>query len=128
MLDKRCSALLDIINAECVGAGYKVMGIDELKLAMPSAFTETTESVLEHLSYLSEREYISVKYQDENEVCLVPLTKGRLVTENRIEQEVENTSQKRAYFAYAFLGAFSASLLGVIICLLILLFGGGYAF
>ncbi len=125
MLDKRCSALLDVINGECTGSGYKVMEIGELMLSMPKLFDATDQSIIEHLSYLSAREYISIKYQDEREVCLMPLTKGRLVTETRIDEQIETVQKRRNYFLYSFFGAFSAGLICMAIILLILLIGGG---
>ena len=88
MLDKRCLALLNILNSECVNSGYKVVSIEDFVLSMPLSFGIDFDGVRECLYTLSEKEYISVKYQDEKEVCLCPLTKGRLVFENKIEEEL----------------------------------------
>ena len=98
MLDKRCGFLLEIINERCSGSGYKVIDVEELRSAMPKYFSETNESIFEHLSYLSSREYISIKYQDETEVCLCPLTKGRLISEIKQEEDIEKKKDKKTYF------------------------------
>lgn len=123
MLDFRCSALLDVINAECVGAGYKVIELEELKLSLPEDLGENIESIKEHLNYLATREYINIKYLDDSEVCLTPLTKGRLVTENKIDKKLESIRDKKGCFTYAFLGALTGGCVWVLI-LLILFFVG----
>ena len=105
MLDKRCFALLDIINARCKDSGYKVFDVSELELAMPTKFRIDANGVVDCLSTLSDRDYISVKYQDENEICLCPLTKGRLVFENRIDDILEKLHVQKRCFAFSFIGA-----------------------
>lgn len=115
MLDKRCGILLGIINNRCLGSGYKVIEIEELRLAMPKYLGETKESIIEHLSFLSSREYISIKYQDDTEVCLCPLTKGRLLTEIKEDEETERKKDKKAYFFHSFFGGLIGAVLGGII-------------
>lgn len=124
MLDNRCSALLNIINNECKGGEYKIIGIEELRLAMPAHFGETNESIEKNLQFLCARDYISIKYQDEREVCLIPLSKGRLVYEKQLEEEIDRAKNRKTYFFSSFIGGFLGGLIGGVICLMILLFGG----
>ena len=79
MLDKRSLALLNIINEECLGTGYKIFCVDELADALPASFGMDSEGIRVCIKTLSEHEYVSVKYEDEREVCLSLLPKGRLV-------------------------------------------------
>lgn len=122
MLDKRCLALLNIINAECVNSGYKIFSTEQLISSMPTHFNLDSEQIFECISTLSSKEYISIKYQDEFEVCLCPLTKGRLVFENRLEEEIEKSLDRKRYFLYSFFGGLSGGILANILYLIIKLF------
>ena len=119
MLDKRSMALLKIINAECVNSGYKIFSVEQLINSLPSELGVDENVFLICIKNLLDREYISVKYQDENEICLVPLVKGRLVFENAIEEEIEINSIKKKYFAFAFCGGTFGSILGGLIVAII---------
>lgn len=125
MLDKRCLALLNILNGECLNSGYKVMEISALASAMPKSFGMDEDGIRECINALSEREYISVKYEDEREVCLCPLSKGRLVFENRIDDEIAEARTKRTYFLYAFLGSAIGGVFSVLVALTVFLVTGG---
>lgn len=119
MLDKRCLALLNIINAECSGSGYKIFAVDDLISAMPQKFGMDSDGVFECIKNLTERDYLSVKYQDDKEICACPLTKGRLVFENKIEEELEKLRAEKRYFLYSFVGAFIGGVLGLIFTLIV---------
>lgn len=106
MLDKRSLSVLEYLNKQCLNCGYKVFDLAETVSALPVEYGFDKESVMECIRSLSERSYISVKYTDENEVCLSPLPKGRLVFENRIDSEIEKSATEKRYFKYSFLGAF----------------------
>ncbi|MBQ0099476.1 MAG: hypothetical protein KBS91_02885 [Firmicutes bacterium] len=105
MLDKRSFALLDVINNICLNSGYKVIEFKTLVDKMPKGFGSEEDGVKESIVALSEREYISVKYEDEKEICLSPLPKGRLVFEAKTEEELQTKKNKRKYFCSAFFGA-----------------------
>ncbi len=120
MLDKRCLALLNVINTECLNSGYRVFSIEELAFSMPKDMGVDSNEVERCLSELVEREYISIKYQDQVEVLTCPLPKGRLVFERRIEEQTERIIAEKRYFIYAFIGAFCGGLL-VVVTLIILL-------
>lgn len=124
MLDKRSIALLDIINGICSNCGYKVLDIEELVSLMPKEYGVDIETVRESISALSEREYISVKYEDEKEVCLSPLPKGRMVFENKVDGEIKSKKDKKSYFAYCFLGSFFGAITPIFIAVMIFLFRG----
>ncbi len=124
MLDKRCLKLLDILNGECLNSGYKVIEIPALIAAMPAPFGMDEEALRECLETLSSREYISVKYEDEKEVCLCPTPKGRLVFENRIDDEIIEHRSRKYYFLYSFLGSAFGGALTALIAFLISLLGG----
>ena len=72
-----------------------------------------------HIGYLLEKEYISVKYEDEKELCVCPLPKGKLLLEENLNGEIENYTTKKRYFLFSFLGAFLG---GVAVSLLFIVF------
>lgn len=112
MLDKRCFALLKIINDQCADSGYKVFSVDELISAMPNNLGVDSAVIFLCIKSLLEHEYISVKYQDEREICLIPLIKGRLVFEKAIEEEIEKNNTSKKYFAYSLVGAIIGGVIG----------------
>ena len=124
MLDKRCLKLLDIINGECLNSGYKVIDISAVIAAMPASFGMDEENIRECLEMLSAREYVSVKYEDDKEVCLCPTPKGRLVFENRIDDEIAEHRSRKYYFFYAFLGSAAGGAFAALLAVLILILGG----
>lgn len=125
MLDERTQKLLDLINAECQDSGYKVFSLDELALAMPKRLGVSLDGVRESLIVLFSHEYISIKYEDEKEVCLKPLTKGRLVSENKVQSEIARAKAECRYFMSAFLGgALGGIITAMVIMVLFLVFGG----
>ena len=115
MLDRLSLVLLNIINDECSDSGYKVFSIDDVMQSFPTRFKVEEEGVRESLNNLSAREYVIVKYEDEKEFCAIPTAKGRLVFENRIEQEIERAQTAKKYFVYSALGAFLGGIFAFVI-------------
>ena len=68
---------------------------------------------------LSDRELISVKYRDDKEICLSPLPKGRLLFENKTENERKEKEIRNALFKKAFIGGVSGGITGSVIYALI---------
>lgn len=122
MLDKRCFALLEYVNSECLNAGYKVFSLEQIIENLPVKLGVDKDILKESFNVLSQREYVSVKYIDDEEVCVSPLTEGRLVFERRIEDKMAKArAEKRCFFFGAmggFIGGSLGSLAWVIISLL----------
>ncbi len=106
MLDKRCVLLLEYIDKECAEGGYKVFEVKELLAALPAEFGADAEELERCVLTLSAKEYINVKYIDEEEICLTPLSRGRLLFEKRLDDEIEQARAEKRYFAFSFTGAF----------------------
>lgn len=123
MLDERTLALLDIINLECQNDGYKVILIDDILLSMPKYFNIDKQEFFECIKLLINHEYISVKYQDEQEICVCPLAKGRLEAENRLDKEIEKSQCEKKYFIYAFLGALTGSVINFVLMFILSMVG-----
>lgn len=123
MLDERTFALLNAINLECQNGGYKVFLIKDLLYSVDK-YSFDEYDFLESIERLKNHQYISVKYQDDNEICLAPLIKGRIESENRLEKQIERIEDQRKYFLYSFLGGLLGSSVVGIITLVIKLSGG----
>ena len=124
MLDERAVALLDIINLECNNGGYKVFFIKDLLSSFPKRLFVDEAQLLECIEVLSLHQYISVKYQDQNEICLTTLIKGRLDSENRLDAKIENLQQIKRLFFASFLGAIAGGVGTFLLALLFRFLGG----
>ncbi len=118
MLDYRCDLLLDLINKEC-SSGYTVLETEEILSRLPLKAAIDRDVFNDCLKELSDRELISVKYRDDKEICLSPLPKGRLVFENKTENERKEKEIKNALFKKAFIGGVSGGITGSVIYALI---------
>jgi hypothetical protein len=124
MLDKLSVSLLNIINESCDGASYKVLEIEWLCERLYKEFRADNKAVQESLRVLLARELISVKYQDEAEVCLRPLPKGRTETEYRQDRQTELVKTKKTVCLYAVLGgAVGGVITAVLTAIIMRLFG-----
>ena len=123
MLDERTFALLNLINLECQNGGYKVFLIKDLIYSMDK-YSFDEYDFLESIERLKNHQYISVKYQDDNEICLTPLIKGRLESEKRLERKIEQIENEKKYFSYSFLGGLCGGVLAGSVALIIKLLGG----
>ncbi len=122
MLDERTLALLDIINYECADGGYKVFFTKDLLSSFPKHFSVQEEVLFECIETLANHQYISVKYQDQKEICLTSLAKGRVEMENRLDAKIENLEYNKRHLFFSFLGGLlggaSAFLLAIVFHLL----------
>lgn len=118
MLDKISAKLIKVLNKLSVKNTYNVLELREILNNLQDKNKMDEEVLLKNLEYLAEREFIDIKYSDENEVCLCLLPKSR-----RVGDEMEEIAKiKKNYislaiissifgFAFAFLGAFLAIIL-----------------
>ncbi len=124
MLDERALALLDIINFECSSGGYKVFFIKDLISSIPENLAVDENQLFECIETLSNHQYICVKYQDQKEICLTSLVKGRVESENRLDAQIENLELNKKHFFFSFLGALLGGICAFILALLFKFLGG----
>lgn len=117
MLDKLNSKLLKVLNEQCIGANYKVLEISDILIKMKK-FKLDEEGLKKNLEFLQERNFVDLKYFDENEICLSILPKGRVHNEEVEEEKKEKIDYyKLAIISslgsaiFAFLGGFLAFIL-----------------
>lgn len=122
MLDRATAKVLDELNSICVDASYKVIEINDLCQKFPKKFKIDDKALLQSIEHLVERNYISLKYHDDEVICLSVLPKGRLFKEKN--EELKFTKDKKFEIAWLSLicgamGAFIGSALSTILILLI---------
>jgi hypothetical protein len=113
------------MNEQCQSTEYKIFDLEELASCFPDRMPTTVEGVRECVRILYSREYISVKYEDEKEICACPLSKGRLIFETRIAEEVARGRSERRQIIFATLGGFIGGIVSGLILLLLVKLGGG---
>lgn len=91
MLDKRSKALLRFINEECREGTYKVIEVDDILRCMPKKYKMDQDGIAQIINYLSNLDYISVKYKDGIVYCVSPLPRGRKIFE--IEEDEKRTNK-----------------------------------
>lgn len=91
MLDKRSQFLLRYINKECSEGSYKIIEINDMLSSFPKKYKIDYDTLAHSLNHLKQREYISIKYYDNDVFCLSPLPRGRCF----FEQEIDNKKDKR---------------------------------
>ncbi len=128
MLDKRSIALLNAIIKVCCDSAYKIFSFEELASLMPKGLSLEADGLKESLQSLSNHEFISVKYQDDSEVCLRPLIKGRIAIENITEKQQLDLSNKKKLVCICFLSALFGGFVSGLMLYLIKLLGGSNAF
>ncbi len=114
MLDKRTGALLNALNALCENGAYKILSMEEILEKMPLKTAADAAEIRSGLHALCEREYIRVKYEDEREVCLCTLPKGRFFYESMEDKKEESVKVRKKYFFHAFFGALIGGMLAAL--------------
>lgn len=114
MIDTKSKELLCTLARECKN-GYKVIEIDDLLFAFPKL---DNDYLLNMLDYLDDVGYISIKYKDNQVICLTVLPYGRqFIEQEDIEKNKMCTLKKNLikfyliFFFVAILGAFVGTLI-----------------
>ena len=118
MLDSKTKTLLSTIN-RLSNDGYTVLSFEEILTSLPIDMAFSQSELYQTLSELNVNEYLSIKYQDDSEVCLCVLPKCRLLFEQCEKDDFVKYAQKRTNLKYCFLGAFSGGVIGGVISVLL---------
>ena len=118
MLDKKTATVLNMLATE-VGYSYKVVKKQQLVGALPKKYALTEDELVAIIAFLKENEYLTVKYQDQKEICLALSVKAESYLSGEQEPSVKAQMSKgqtwmlvALTFVAAFLGALAAVLLG----------------
>lgn len=102
MLDHRTSALLQAVNEQCAGGGYKIFAAEDFSAATGEEWSD--EQIAASLAYLSDEGLIAVKYSGGGMYCVRPLPLGKGYYDHEEEKVTESELRDRSTFRAAFLG------------------------
>lgn len=118
MLDKKTAAVLQLLRNKTENA-YKVLDKNQILSDLPSKLKIDAQTLLAIITFLTENEYVSVKYQDKEEICIATTIKADsyLDGEKDLQQKAKLTSSQSVLlfvgvFIAAFLGALLAGFIG----------------
>lgn len=117
MLDKKMIAALSML-AEQVGYSYKVVKKQQLIDALPKKCKIDADVFVSIVAFLKENDYLVVKYQDKEEICLSLTVKAETYLAGEKEMAVKSKITGGQVWLL-FLGVFLASLLGTLVAELI---------
>ncbi len=112
MLDERTAVLLKILNKKCSYGSYKVVTSDELILEFPERYGADKDLIWQMLANLSQKGYLSIRYDNDGEFCLSPTPKGRLYCET--DQKEEGTQNKPKTDLLPYIYNFMAIFFGIV--------------
>ena len=118
MLDKKTDAVLQLLVQKC-GNTYKVLDKNQIVAELPQKLNVDVQGLLAIVTFLKENEYVDVKYQDKDEICISCTVKAESYMEGEkdMTQKAKITSGQvgilwAGVFAAAFLGSLIAALIG----------------
>ncbi len=110
--------ILNYINKEC-GTSYKILEIDDIHNEIEKIISQKNIDIKNILNNLENKQFISIKYIDNINVCLCVTELGKQIVNNAKDKMQKNKKIKIEIvfllfllLIFAFLGAF----LGTIIC------------
>ncbi len=117
MLDKKTAAVLDML-VQLVGESYKVVNKAQLLAELPPRLGVDEQNMAGILAFLKENDYIDIKYQDKNEICLSATVKATSYSENE-KNVVERASISAKQVTLLIVGVFLAAFAGALVASLI---------
>lgn len=113
MLDKRTDAVLELLT-EKAGNSYKVLNKNQILEELPKKLKIDLQTLLGIITFLKENEYVDVKYQDREEICICTTVKAESYAEGE-----KNITQKatitHGQVSLLLLGVFLAAFLGTLV-------------
>ena len=118
MLDKKTNAVLELLFEKTQNS-YKVLNKSQILAELPQKLKIDAQTFASILTFLTENEYVGVKYQDKEEICVCTTVKAEsyLDGEKDMQQKAKITNSQATLlfvgvFFAAFLGALIASFIG----------------
>ncbi len=117
MLDKKTDAVLRLLLKN-VGENYKVLSKTQLLAELPQKLRLDEQKLQAILTFLKEDEYIDVKYQDKNEICLAATVKAVSYDES-VKNVIQKASISSLHLTLLFVGVFLSAFLGALVAVLL---------
>ena len=117
MLDKKTDAVLQLLIKKC-GNTYKVLDKKQILSELPPKMHIDAQGLSAIVAFLKENDYIDVKYQDKDEICISTTVKA----ESYMEGEKDMTQKAKitnGQVGILWLGVFLAAFIGSLLAALI---------
>lgn len=118
VLDERSSRLLAAINGICENGGYRIIEERELLGAFSAADGVDGARLSEMLSRLETQRYLEIRYAEDGEYCLRPLSAGVRYSEQERGEKREAFRRRREAALFALAGGAVGGFLGALIACL----------
>ena len=117
MLDTLSTQLLEKINDVCFDGNYKVLEKSDLinSMSKHNIDVNSLENILKHLQA---RDFVNIKYSDEEVYCLALMPKGRLFDE-KVKQAKSEQKKTKKMLTYVVLASLGASFVGAFLAMLV---------
>ena len=118
-IDKRTRIILQFLLEEHSDENYKVLSKEDIVSALPKKFSFGVIQLNAILKLLLSRQYIMVKFDSEDEICVMVTPRGVALIKDEIEEEKVKTVL--GWKVYLLIGAvvFFASLAGAFLGVLL---------
>ena len=117
MLDKKTDAVLTLLVEKC-GNTYKVLDKNQIVEELPKKLGVDMQGLLAIVTFLKENEYVDVKYQDKDEICICTTVKAESYREGEKDM-TQKAKITNGQVGLLWLGAFLAAFIGSMLAMLI---------
>ena len=118
-IDKRTRIVLQFLLEEHCDENYKVLSKEDIVSALPKKFAFGVVQLNVLLKLLLNRQHVAVKFDSEDEICIMVTPRGVALVKDEIEEEkVKTTLGWKVYLvisAVTFFAAFAGAFLGVLL-------------
>ena len=115
MLDKKSIAVLKILNKQAEGSAYKVITSEEIISCVSQKSQYDADTIKEIMSYLSEQDYINIKFSEENTYCYSLLPKARIFLEQQTKSKGKKNMPHIMTYVYTMIASFVGSILALLV-------------
>lgn len=117
MLDLRTFELLKLLYKRCPSGSYKIVTSDEMIEGFPARYGADKDLIRQMIINLSQKGFLSLRYEGEGEYCVSLTPEGRLFFENESKAKLDKKykiTDLLPYF-FNFLSIFTAIFLAEMI-------------
>ena len=115
MLDKKSIAVLKILNKQAEGNAYKVITSDEIISLVAQKSQYDADSIKEIMTFLSEQDYLNIKFSEENTYCYSLLPKARIFLEQQTKSKAKKNAPQIMMYVYTMIASFIGSILALLV-------------
>ena len=117
MLDKKTDAVLELLTQKA-GSSYKVLNKQQILDDLSPKLKIDLQTLLGIITFLKENEYVDVKYQDKEEICICTTVKAESYSEGE-KNIMQKAKITKGQLSLLLLGVFLAAFLGTLVATII---------